>query len=87
LAELEEARIKGLLVEKVKVESAFFDAARGLRDGMTNCSRRMAAEVATLADPSACEEVIAKELRHLLESFTGQLVQRMALAAPPGVGT
>ena len=46
LAELEEARIKGLHVEKTRVEMGFFEAARGLRDGMTNCSRRIAAEVA-----------------------------------------
>jgi hypothetical protein len=85
LAELEEARIKGLLVEKDRVEAAFFEAARGMRDGMTNSSRRLAAEVATLSEPSACEEVIARELRHLLVSFTGQLVQRMALAPPSGL--
>ena len=77
LAELEEARIKGLHVEKTKVDMAFFEAARGLRDGMTNCSRRLAAEVATLTTPAECESVIAKELRHLLESFTRQLAQKM----------
>jgi hypothetical protein len=77
LAELEEARIKGLHVEKTKVDAAFFEAARGLRDGMTNCSRRLAAEVATLTTPAECESVIAKELRHLLESFTRQLAQKM----------
>lgn len=77
LAELEEARIKGLHVEKSKVDIAFFEAARGLRDGMTNCSRRLAAEVATLTNPAECEGVIAKELRHLLESFTRQLAQKI----------
>lgn len=79
LAELEEARIKGLHVEKTKVDMAFFEAARGLRDGMTNCSRRLAAEVATLGTPSECEVVIARELRHLLESFTRQLAQKAGM--------
>ena len=79
LAELEEARIKGLHVEKSKVDMAFFEAARGLRDGMTNCSRRLAAEVATLSTPSECEVVIARELRHLLESFTRQLAQKASV--------
>lgn len=79
LAELEEARIKGLHVEKSKVDMAFFEASRGLRDGMTNCSRRLAAEVATLTTPSECEVVIARELRHLLESFTRQLVQKASV--------
>lgn len=81
LAELEEARIKGLHVEKTKVDMAFFEAARGLRDGMTNCSRRLAAEVATLSTPTECEVVIARELRHLLESFTRQLTQKANVPA------
>lgn len=81
LAELEEARIKGLHVEKTKVDAAFFEAARGLRDGMTNCSRRLAAEVATLTTPTECEVVIARELRHLLESFTRQLTQKANVPA------
>ena len=82
LAELEEARIKGLHVEKARVEMGFFEAARGLRDGMTNCSRRIAAEVATLTTPTECEAVIAKELRHLLESFTRQIAQKFTIEEP-----
>mgnify|MGYP003528583656 CR=1 FL=1 len=66
------------LVEKTAVDKAFFEAARGLRDGMTNCSRRLAAEVATLSTPGECEEVIAKELRHLLDAFSRQLAQKIA---------
>lgn len=68
------------LVEKTAVDKAFFEAARGLRDGMTNCSRRLAAEVATLSTPGECEEVIAKELRHLLDAFSKQLAQKIAPA-------
>lgn len=82
LAELEEARIKGLHVEKTRVEMGFFEAARGLRDGMTNCSRRIAAEVATLTAPTECEAVISRELRHLLESFTRQIAQKFATEEP-----
>lgn len=87
LAELEEARIKGLHVEKTRVDLAFFEAARGLRDGMTNCSRRLAAEVATLSTPSECEVIIARELRHLLESFTKQLVQKAGMPVVEDGGT
>jgi hypothetical protein len=86
LAELEESRIKGLHVEKAKVDAAFFEAARGLRDGMTNCSRRLAAEVATLGDPHACEAVISKELRHLLESFSQMLHQKISTPKTEEVG-
>lgn len=77
LAELKEAELKGLHVRKSTVDLAFFEAARGLRDGMTNCSRRLAAEVANLTTPGECEAVIAREHRHLLESFTRQLAQKV----------
>ena len=73
--------MQGKLVEKTKIDMAFFEAARGLRDGMTNCSRRLAAEVATLTTPTECEVVIARELRHLLESFTRQLTQKANVPA------
>lgn len=86
LAELEESRIKGLHVEKSKVDAAFFEAARGLRDGMTNCSRRLAAEVATHGDPHTCEAIISKELRHLLESFIQNLNQKMSTPRTEDMG-
>lgn len=73
IAEIKEAELKGRYVDKSAVDRATFEAARGLRDALTNCSRRMAAEVATLSTPGDCEAVIAKELRHLLETFVQQL--------------
>ena len=83
IAEIKEAELAGKVVEKTAVDKAFFEAARGLRDGMTNCSRRLAAEVATLSAPAECEEVIAKELRHLLDAFSKQLAQKIAPAPAP----
>jgi len=44
---------------------------------MTNCSRRLAAEVATLSTPNECEQIISKELRHLLDAFSRQLAQKI----------
>lgn len=81
IARLKLGEMQGKLVEKTKIDMAFFEAARGLRDGMTNCSRRLAAEVATLTTPTECEVVIARELRHLLESFTRQLTQKANVPA------
>lgn len=82
IAEIKEAELSGRYIEKSAVDRAVFEAARGLRDGMTNCSRRLAAEVATLTTPTECEEVIAKELRHLLDAFSKQLAQKVAPANP-----
>ena len=78
IAEIKEAELSGKFVEKSAVDRAVYEAARGLRDGMTNCSRRLAAEVATLTTPEECEYVIAKELRHMLEAFSRQLAQKIA---------
>jgi len=77
IAEIKEAELSGKFIEKTAVDRAIFEAARGLRDGMTNCSRRLAAEVATLTTPTECEEIIAKELRHLLDAFSRQLAQKI----------
>jgi hypothetical protein len=80
IAEIKEAELSGQYVEKASVDHAVFEAARGLRDGMTNCSRRLAAEVSNLLTPSECEAVITKELRHLLDTFSKQLAQKLTPA-------
>ena len=80
IAEMKEAELSGKFIEKTAVDRAVFEASRGLRDGMTNCSRRLAAEVATLTTPTECEQVISKELRHLLDAFSRQLAQKIAPA-------
>ncbi len=76
-AEAKEAETMGRLVTKASVEKAVYEAARARRDGMTNCSRRLGAEVAALAEPSECERAIALELRHLLDAFSRELAQKL----------
>lgn len=82
-AEAKEAETMGRLVAKASVEKAVYEAARALRDGMTNCSRRLGAEVAALASPSECEDAIARELRHLLDAFSRELAQKITLEREP----
>ena len=84
LAELKLAEQRRELVRRDLVERAVFEAARGLRDGMTNCSRRLAAEVAALADPVECDAVIAREHRHLLHAFAQTLQQQLGSADGAG---
>lgn len=83
MAEMEEARIKGLHVEKLRVDLGVFEVVRSFRDGVTNSSRRLAAEVATLTTPGECEVVIYKELRHLLTSLIHQLSTKIATPVVP----
>lgn len=58
----------GKLLDRVGVDRVFYEVARGLRDGMTT--------------PSECEEVIAKELRHLLDTFSKDCTKNPARSSP-----
>jgi hypothetical protein len=77
IAELELARRRKEVVRRDAVERAGFDAARGLRDAVMAASRRIAAEVAPLNTAGACEAVLARELRQLLEGFVADLRKRV----------
>ena len=73
-AEAQMARIKlgemqGKYLEKSEVDSAIFEIARALRDGLTNCARRIAADVAALGSAEDCEAVIDREHRVVICTF------------------
>lgn len=69
IAEIKLAELSGKYLLKADVDAAVFEIVRALRDGMTNCGRRIASEVAGLADAGACEEVIDREHRQMLENM------------------
>ncbi|SFD83746.1 hypothetical protein [Massilia yuzhufengensis] len=69
LAELKLAEQAGQFLVKSEVDAAVFEAARALRDGLVNCARRIAADVAALGTADECEAVIEREHRLLLESL------------------
>lgn len=69
LAELKLAEQAGQFLVKSEVDAAVFEAARALRDGLVNCARRIAADVAALTTADECEAVIEREHRLLLESL------------------
>ena len=69
IAEIKLAEMAGKYLLKSDVDAAVFEIVRALRDGMTNCARRIAGDVAGLADAGACEAVIEREHRQLLESL------------------
>jgi hypothetical protein len=68
-AELQLAEMAGKFLLKSDVDSAVFEIARALRDGVMNCGRRIAADVAPLTSADDCEAVIEREHRLLLESM------------------
>ncbi|MDP2443288.1 helix-turn-helix domain-containing protein [Rhodoferax sp.] len=73
LAEIEEAALKGMYLVKADFERYLFNAGRMLRDTLTNCARRIGAEVAGLATAAECEVVIDREHRAALASFAQAL--------------
>jgi phage terminase Nu1 subunit (DNA packaging protein) len=82
LSEMKEAELRGKLLEKAGVDAAIFEIARAMRDGLTNCAKRIAAEVAAMGKADDCEAVIEREHRALLESMTHQITVRLGTIAP-----
>lgn len=78
-AELQLAEMAGRFLVKDEADSAVFEIARALRDGLTNCARRIAADVAGLADADACEAVIEREHRQLLESLAHAFGEKLGV--------
>jgi hypothetical protein len=84
-AEMELAEMAGKFLLKTDVENSIFEIARGLRDGLINCSRRIAAEVAACTTTEACEAVIDREHIALLESMAQAFESQLGLAVGEAV--
>ena len=82
IARLKLAEMRGEVVKKTEVDRAAFDAARALRDGLTNCARRLGATVAVLTTPDECAAAIEREHRNLLQSWA----KTMAVQIPSNEG-
>ncbi|MCC6071446.1 hypothetical protein ACFSQU_18055 [Massilia sp. GCM10020059] len=80
LAEMKQAEMAGKFLLKDDVESQLFEIARALRDGLTNCARRIAADVAALSTAEECEVAIDREHRALLDSMSHSLGAKLGLA-------
>lgn len=78
-AEIKLAELAGKLVDKDRAASAVFEVARAMRDGLVNCGRRIAADVAPLTRAEECEEVIDREHRQLLESMAHALAEQLGV--------
>ena len=82
MAEMKEAEMQGRLRKKSEVDAKAFEVARALRDGLTNCARRIAAEVSTLTDAADCEAVIDREHRAMMDNLYAQLTNELKISAP-----
>lgn len=84
ITEMREAEMAGKFLIKAEVDAAFFTLARALRDGMTNCQRRIAADVAALGTAEECEAVIEREHRALMESLVQEFSAFVGAPAQQG---
>ena len=82
IAEMKEAEMDGKLRKKIEVDSKAFEVARALRDGLTNCARRIAAEVSGLSSADACEAVIDREHRLMMDNMWAQLTNELNVCEP-----
>lgn len=81
-AEIKLAEDAGMFLLKEDVRAQVFEIARALRDGLTNCARRLAADVAPLTTAEECEAIIEREHRALLSSMTQTLDAKLSLSEP-----
>jgi hypothetical protein len=79
-AELKRAQTERELLNRVRIERAVFEAARGLRDQLSSCAGTLGASVAGLASAQECEAEIRREHRHLLDTFVRELGQKIEAA-------
>ena len=79
LAEMKEAEMSGKFLVKAEVDAAMYEIARAIRDGLTNCARRIAADVSALPTAEECEVVIEREHRLLLKSMAHALAAKLSV--------
>lgn len=67
IAEMNAAKMRGAMLNRQDVDRAMFEIGREIRDQLMACSRRIAAEVASVATAEACESIVDREHRIVLE--------------------
>ena len=79
LAEMQADLMRGQYLVKEDFQRYLFNAGRMLRDTLTNCARRISAEVSGLSAAEECEAVIDREHRAALASFAQTLRQTLKI--------
>lgn len=78
IAEMKEAKLRGEYLVKAEVDAAIFEVARAMRDGLANCAKRIAADVAALSTSDECEKIIDREHRALLDNMSQRIAAKLA---------
>jgi hypothetical protein len=70
------AKMRGDLVDRAGIDRAAFEIGRDLRDGLDNCARRIASELAGVLTAEGCEAVLRREHRSLLQRLANEFRAR-----------
>jgi hypothetical protein len=81
IAEMNAGKMRGSMLMRQDVDRAMFEIGREVRDRLTACARRIASEVASIDTAEACEAVVDREHRIVLELLVTAF--REKIGAPP----
>lgn len=84
IAEMNAAKMRGAMLNRQDVDRDMFEIGREMRDLLIACSRRIAAEVASLSSAEACETVVDREHRIVLEQLVAAFREKIGAAAKDG---
>lgn len=84
IAEMNAAKMRGAMLMREDVDRAMFEIGRELRDRLTACARRVAAEVASIQTAEGCEAVIDREHRIVLELLVTQFREKIGAPVKGG---
>lgn len=80
-AEMRTAKLRGTVLMRDDVDRAMFEIGRELRDRLTACARRVAAEVASITTAEGCEAVVDREHRIVLELLVSSFREKIGAPA------
>lgn len=81
IAEMNAAKMRGTMLMRQDVDRAMFEIGREIRDRLTACARRIASEVASIQTAEACEAVVDREHRIVLELLVSACREKIGAPA------
>ena len=84
ISEMNAAKMRGTMLQRVDVDRAMFEIGREVRDRLTSCARRVASEVASVSSAEACETILDREHRIVLEMLVTTFREKIGVVARDG---
>lgn len=84
IAEMNAAKMRGTMLMRDDVDRAMFEIGREVRDRLTACAGRVAAEVASIETAEGCEKVIDREHRIVLAQLVHHFREKVGTPAKGG---